>query len=304
MPTMSELSRIHLRQLESVLEESSLLLQREGGLDGELKTSGSMCEQFLRSFLSRYVVPSSFRVTSGYIATPHLLSNRLNLPQCDILLVDNYAPPLLRLAESSIEVVPVESVVGILEAKRTLTMLSLGKALDQVANLIASCSDPSSFKTDRDLNGYNRYVGFHNSSSSKPLVGIVSLTSSISNWQAAADLITSKNSLVDFVWSLDGYVLLPAFDDNSGVHRHYTHTARPASKTWTTLAQEDFSSAPADFYRNFIGKPVWLSYSPTPAMPKEAVLAHVVGLLSLTLSRIFPRPIVEQQISDYYLSAR
>lgn len=303
MPTMSELSSIHLRQLDAVLAESYLLLQREGGLDGELKTSGSLCEQFLKSFLSKYVVPSSFRVTSGYIATPSLLANKLNLPQCDILIIDNHAPPLLRLAESSIEVVPIESVVGIMEAKRTLTMTSLSQALDQLNKLIGSAGDPENFKTDKDLSGYNRYVGFHNSSTCKPLVGIVSLTSSIPNWYAAADLITSKNSLVDFVWSFDGHALLPVFI-NGQETTHYTHSARPISRTWSQLSQEDFSTAPSSFYKNFSGKPGWLAYSPTSATPREAVLAHIIGILSLTLSRIFPKPISEQQVQGYYLSAR
>ena len=48
MPTITDLHKVYLRQLELVLAESDLLLQKEGGLDGELKTSGSLCEQFLR----------------------------------------------------------------------------------------------------------------------------------------------------------------------------------------------------------------------------------------------------------------
>ena len=50
MPTIHDIHNVYLRQLDSVIKESELLLQKEGGLDGELKTSGSICEQFVNLF--------------------------------------------------------------------------------------------------------------------------------------------------------------------------------------------------------------------------------------------------------------
>lgn len=141
MPTMAELHEIHLRQLETTLAESDLLLQREGGLDGELKTSGSICERFVRRTLQRFIVPGYFRITSGFIATPSLLRDRRNLPQCDILLVDRDMPPLLHFDESDIEVVPCESVCGILEVKRSLTHQSLESAVKQIQTVLSVVGD-------------------------------------------------------------------------------------------------------------------------------------------------------------------
>ena len=102
MPTINELHELHLRQLDLTLAESELLLLREGGLDGELKTSGSICEQFVRDILRRVLVPGHFRITSGFIATPALLRDRKNLPQCDILIVEGNSRPILRFESVSI----------------------------------------------------------------------------------------------------------------------------------------------------------------------------------------------------------
>jgi hypothetical protein len=76
-----ELHQLHLSRLRTTLEESSLLLQKqERGLDGELKTSGWICEQFVRQTLQRYIVPGQFRITSrgipilcGISRTPNLV---------------------------------------------------------------------------------------------------------------------------------------------------------------------------------------------------------------------------------------
>ena len=67
---------------------------------------------------------------------------------------------------------------------------------------------------------------------------------------------------------------------------------------------EDFRSASSDFYKLFSGSPIWNSIVPTQEQSREAVFARVIGLLSLTLSRIFPAAMREEQISAYYLSAR
>ncbi|MCO5354258.1 DUF6602 domain-containing protein [Acidovorax kalamii] len=305
MPTITDLHKVYLRQLELVLAESDLLLQKEGGLDGELKTSGSLCEQFLRQTFSKYVVPGQFRVTSGYIATPQLLAEKKNLPQCDLLIADSHIPPLLQLSSSTIEVLPIEATIGLIGAKRTLTKKTLADALDHLAKVIDSTGRASTLKTDRELNRYNKYVGFDNSSSDKPLIGVVGLNSSFSNFgREVSELIVEKQSLVDFVWTLDGFALVPSFQTSADTLLHYTHTARPDTKTWTHLTEADFSATNSNFYRSFSGKPIWMSLEPGGDQSREAVFAKVIGLVSLTISRVAPGSMQEQQVSDYYLSAR
>jgi hypothetical protein len=305
MPTITDLFNVHLRQLELTLAESDLLLQKEGGLDGELKTSGSLCEQFLRQTLAKYVVPGQFRVTSGYIATPNLLVNKQNLPQCDILIADNQTPALLRLSNSEIEVLPIEAIIGLIEAKRTLTKKSLSDALDHLAKVIESTGRKSTFKTDKVLNGFNKYAGLHNNSSNKPLVGVVALTSGMNDFgKEVSELISEKNSIVDFVWTLDGFALVPSFQTDANTLLYYTHTARPETKSWSHLTCNDFKTTESEFYRSFSGKPIWSLMEPSIEQTREAVFAKVIGLMSLTISRVFPTSMAEQQITEYYLSAR
>ncbi len=302
MPTITDLYSVHHRELDLALAESDLLLQKEGGLDGELKTSGSLCEQFLRKTLSSYIVPGHFRLTSGYIATPELLEKNQNLPQCDVLIADGYIPPLLRFSKAEIEVLPIEAVTGIIEAKRRLTKKSLADALDHLEKIIKSTGHMNDLKTDRDLNGFNKYVGIHNHSSNKPLLGIVALSSTLDDFaNEAVNLINQKNSLVDFIWTMDGHALFPAFKSSSGEIQIYTHTARPETKTWNLLKESDFRQAPSNFYKAFSGQPVWLPISTQIGLSREAVFARVIGLVSLTTSRIFPGAMREDQINSYYL---
>jgi hypothetical protein len=133
-------------------------------LDGELKTSGWICEQFVRQTLEKYIVPGQFRITSGFIATPKLLDGQQNLPQCDILIVDRYLPPLLRLEGTGIEVVPRQSVCGIIEVKRSLNAKNIreGGVFSDIAAIIESLGESKDLKTDKKLAMGNRHVLFHN----------------------------------------------------------------------------------------------------------------------------------------------
>lgn len=302
MPNIEKLYSLYLRQLETVIAESDLLLQREGGLDGELKTSGYLCEQFIQNTLDKFIVPKNFRLTSGYIATPKLLRANSNLPQCDILIADAFSPPLLKLADSKIEVIPYEHITGIIEAKRTLTKKTLSDALDHIQTVVDSTGKAADLKTDIHLTGYNRSVGFHNHSSSKPLLGIIAMKNDIPDFpEVVTDLINRKNSLVDFVWTLDGHAMTMAVQLGQSL-LHYTHSARPSTKTWTRISIGEFSSAQSPYYKLFSGdRTVWSYLHAGENFPKEAVFAQMIGLLTLTMSRIFALPMREDQISEYYL---
>jgi hypothetical protein len=302
MPTIKELHDLHLSQLETKLKESELLLQREGGLDGELKTSGSICERFVRQTLTKFIVPGQFRITTGFVATPELLRDSKNLPQCDILLVDRDALPLLRFEDSGIEVVPREAVAGVIEVKRSLSKKTLtgdSGALAQLATIVPSLCDAPDIKTDASLNRFNRHIGYDNRSSNKPILGVIALQNKLQNFNEIDQLVTSADSLVDFVWTLDGHAMLPGFVENEKFW-HYTHSARPATRTWAKLLPAEFQSADSDFYRQCRGRPSWRIL--TPAQKDRAgVFAVVIAIVSLILSRICPRPLSETEVDDYYL---
>jgi hypothetical protein len=316
MPTIKELHQVYLSKLETTLQESGLLLQKqESGLNGELKTSGSICEQFVRQTLQRFIVPGQFRLTTGFIATPDLLRGEANLPQCDILIVAKNAPSLLKLEDSGIEVVPYESVSGIIEVKRTLTEDNIWTrtrkegALNHLASIIASVGRSSDLKTDKVLNMANAAVMLHNHSSDKPLLGVIALRSDVKDMTEVRDAITGSDSLVDFVWTLDGHALLPGIQNLGEANFYfYTHTARPETRTWAKLATSDFQSASSPFYRMFLGTPRWYYLGKLASQAENTILfdrsqvfARIIGVLSLMLSRICTRALAEQQMNDYFL---
>jgi hypothetical protein len=219
------------------------------------------------------------------------------------LIADNQLPALLRLADSSIEVLPQEAVIGVIEAKRTLTKKSLGEALDHLATVVESTGRRHDFKTDKELTGANKYMLFHNHSSNKPLLGVIAMKSGIHNFaKEAATIIHDRDSLVDFVWTMDGNALILGFQSDAAT-LYYTHSARPATKTWIKLSSEDFSTANSSFYKLFPGTPIWVPITTAQGISREAVFAKMIGVLSLTMSRIFPSRIQEEQITNYYLRA-
>lgn len=301
MPTITELHELHLRHLDATLAESELLLQREGGLDGELKTSGSICERYVRDTLRRFIVPGQFRITSGFIATPQLLRDRRNLPQCDVLIVERDTLPLLRFEDSGIEVVPRESVCGIIEVKRTLTARSLADSLRKIQLLLEVLGEAESIKTDTALNKYNRHVGFHNHSSDKPLLAVIALQNQLDPFpNDSLREITGNNSMIDLLWTLDGNALLPAFELAESL-LYYSHTARPVSRTWSKLTAHDFQQAESGYYKFFTGRPVWAHLTKSdPSSDRALVFRKVLGVASIMLSRVFARSLQEEQINEYY----
>jgi hypothetical protein len=316
MPTIKELHELYLSKLTTTLRESALLLQKqEGGLDGELKTSGWICEQFIRQTLQRFIVPGHFRITSGFIATPELMRGGDNLPQCDILIVSGNAPPLLRFEETGIEVVPYESIAGIIEVKRTLTKQNIESSskgvFSHLASVINSLGQNRTLKTDKTLNMFNIAAGVgHNYSSDKPLIGVIALQNGIDHMpEVVRSAINASDSLVDFIWTVDGHALLPGSHSLGQDNFHYySHTARPETRTWEKLTSDDFESTGSPFYRLFSGSPRWyyLGRPASQASNKDLfdpaqVFARIIGVVSLMLSRICTRPLREEHINDYFL---
>jgi hypothetical protein len=311
MPTIHQLHSIYLQQLKSIIKESELLLQKEGGLDGELKTSGSICENFIKKILENLCVPGQFRVVSGYIATPDLLKDDRNLPQCDLIIVDKHIPPLFKFFNSDIEVVPRESVCGLIEIKRSLTKDSLYKydekttkeygGLGQLKKIIRVLGETDTIKFSQTLNAFNRHVGFHNYSSNKPLIGVIALENRINNFHIEVPTtVHQTDSLVDFVWTIDGYALIPGFYYNNQFV-YYSHTARPKNATWGKLRQADFKDSESEYYKMYDSEPIWLPLTPTSEQEKVNNFSKMLGMISILLSRTFGDISKEERINEYYL---
>jgi hypothetical protein len=217
-------------------------------------------------------------------------------------------PALLRFEESGIEVVPRESVCGIIEVKRALTRRNIQEngAFAHLASIIESIGKSKDLKTDTVLNTANLHVGLHNHSSNKPLLGVIALKNEMNDLNETASLVTTTDSLIDFVWTFDGHALVPKFQDGDQTW-FYTHTARPETRTWGKLGSDDFRNAGSPFYEAFPGRPIWGYLRPAvdpssgEGLGPAGVFARIIGILSLMLSRVCCRPLQEEQINDYYL---
>jgi hypothetical protein len=128
-------------ELQLVRKQSALLLQkRDGGFSGELKSSGALVENYVKGMINKHL-PNNYRISSGYVATPNLISGRANLIQHDILITDTRTPPLYSFGIGDIEVVAAEAVCGIIEVKRTLTKKSLSEAAEHLRKTFTTLAD-------------------------------------------------------------------------------------------------------------------------------------------------------------------
>ncbi|RDI13173.1 DUF6602 domain-containing protein [Flavobacterium sp. AG291] len=190
----SDLINVHLKEVEAVIAQSGLLLQKkENGQSGELKSSGDLVETYIRNFL-RQISPEGIRITSGYIVNSLTFKSKQNLSQHDIILSNKNTPPLFSIIENKIAIVPVESMVGIIEIKRNLTKESIKQAQSHIKKTYEEVI--KDYKT-KDLD--NNTFGITTMPSTlSPMFGIIGLTSELSH-EDIKELIDPD--IIDFVWA-------------------------------------------------------------------------------------------------------
>lgn len=203
MTRIHDLIEVHIKETEAIIAQSKLLLQKKkDGQSGELKSAGNIIENYIRNFLIK-ISPASVKVTSGYIVNPETLKSELNLSQHDIILANKATPPIFSIMNNSIEIIPIESMVGIIEVKRTLTKDSLKSAYDQIINTYENV-----IKAYRQKNMENNALSVTIKPGTRsPLLGIIGLESEIS--QADIDEIIDPG-IIDFVWAFshnEAYVI-------------------------------------------------------------------------------------------------
>ena len=163
-----------------------------------------------------------------------------------------------------------ESVCGIIEVKRTLTKEDIrgsenkNGVLDHLAAIIKSVGRSKDCKTDKTLVMANAATLFHNHSSNKPLLAVVGLKNEMDDMAEVRTAITTSDSLVDFVWTLDGHALLPGYQNpEESNFCYYAHTAKPETLTGEKLTVSDFQSATSKFYTDIkVTRPETAAASP------------------------------------------
>jgi hypothetical protein len=130
---------------------------------------------------------------------------------------------------------------------------------------------------------------------------VIALQNRLNDFKKDAPMLISEaESLVDFVWTIDGYAVIPSIQTENQLF-HYAHTARPKSITWAKLTQADFKNAEAEYYRIYDGKPVWSYFTPDLELNKVEIFSTMIGMISLWLSRTFGKTLSDENINDYYL---
>lgn len=200
---------IHIKYIDYLLTKS--LFSHQDTKNTAL--CGSEIEEEIREFFKN-ILPSRFRVTHGYIISSTSKTEKPNIsPQVDLIIVDELVMNKVFTLDkrNGMEIVPVESVVGIFEIKRKLTSKSFKDAnehlvkIKDAVNLTKNDSIhylPGGI-TFNATNGFNLTTGIH----SNPFVGIISLDYNQSNMKKT--LHTGINSeLIDAVFSFSGMAIL------------------------------------------------------------------------------------------------
>ena len=250
--TFKDLFSLNLKYLDYVREKTRITHQYVQNISH----SGSDVENEIRQLLSRFL-PSRFKVTHGYIIASNGQEAEPSVsPQVDVLIVDKLVPHSIFLFDdkTGMEAVPVESVVGILEVKRTLTKQSLmgnGKqtgGFEHLQNIFNSVNMRKNNSTRYLPGGIPFGNGLSGGLYSNPLLGIIGInhdskledstsTSYISNLATLSD---RKGFLppFDIIGSFDGFMY--ALVDKHPPHNFQVLNLREPSTTYSFgLMKED-----------------------------------------------------------------
>ncbi|MEQ1560155.1 MAG: DUF6602 domain-containing protein [Methyloglobulus sp.] len=200
---LTSIQKVNDAEIQLIQQQSALLLQkRANGFNGELKSSGTIVENYIKGLLSKHL-PGSYRICSGYIATADSVRNDNNLIQHDIIIFDARMPPIHSFGISDIEVVCAESVCGIIEVKRTLNRKSLKSAIGHLhttKTVLDSYRDglKSKSKSAPQIVGPTMSIGTY-----APFYAVIALDSDeneMSNEYFASEVVPSIHEFVDFIW--------------------------------------------------------------------------------------------------------
>jgi hypothetical protein len=221
-----DLFGLHLKYVDYLLEKSYLSHQ----YIKNIHISGSEIENNIRELFSE-ILPKRFYVTHGYILCAENVDEEpIISPQIDIIIVDTMVPHSLFTIDkkSGMEIVPLESVVGIFEIKRKLDKRSLlgSKQNDGALQHIKKITDllkitkenkdrylPGGIKVGKGLSG-----GYY----SNPLIGIIGLdqdknflklNSEKNIGNVVKEFFSNENPKVNIICTLNG-LLYSLIDEN------------------------------------------------------------------------------------------
>lgn len=205
IPSYKDLFKLNQSYIDFVLERSFVSHQYLKNIS----LTGNQAEVAVRKILNS-ILPDRFKVTHGYIAKTkdYPEGEPIISPQLDLIIVDTLVPHRIFIfdEEGQTELVPFESVLGIIEIKRTLDKKALTVAYDKLSNIIKlfniTKKDSRRFLPGGFTLGGRIQGGF----SGNPLLGVVGLKNDITNsdFNKCSDLTFKDTPYPDIVTTLDG----------------------------------------------------------------------------------------------------
>ncbi len=199
--------KIFYDELNSFFKISDLMLNKEVK---NIKECGVLVEIAIRKFLQE-VIGDRFKITHGYIIGP---DQKLS-PQVDLIIVDPFVSHRFKKFEyiADLEIVPVESVVGVFEIKRTLKKEVIKTAASQLLKIKNTVhlpkGDQDQYFVGRKINTSQMKTGIY----SNPVFGIIGLAL---DCEDENDLVIDKDEwFIDVIFSCEGYLKCTAKKINS-----------------------------------------------------------------------------------------
>ncbi|HKO82271.1 MAG TPA: DUF6602 domain-containing protein [Chitinophagaceae bacterium] len=221
------------KEAELVINQSqNILLSGGDGLQGNNFFAGNLVETFIADLLKR-VLSSRFDVVNGYIIDRHNFVDQPNLKQVDCIIVDKAFPIFYKFKDLNLYIVTKESVCGIIEIKRNLRN-QLNASIEHIGEIIEQArivkNDTTQTMPFVPLAQPNGIVSPYRSN---PIVGIIALNSGYEDQAGFEQVVTrieEANSLIDFVWGIDGASLLT--QRGEGI---YCGQVRESNDSWAKL---------------------------------------------------------------------
>ena len=186
---------------------------------------GAEVESEIRDFVQNLLPDGRFKVTHGYIL--HAVdpdSEPMVSPQVDLIIIDTAVTHSIFSVgkDSTMEIVPVEAVVGVFEIKRTLNKDSLEKSIEHLEKIISAVGINKFDRTRYLPGGIPLSDNIQGGLFSNPIIGVIALDhmkNYFSNTQEKASEIFQRieniSMQIDVVVSFSGLLIAP-FDKISG----------------------------------------------------------------------------------------
>ncbi|MBT6068451.1 hypothetical protein HOG48_01715 [Candidatus Peregrinibacteria bacterium] len=210
--TYKDLFHLNIKYIEYLLEKSLLSHQ----YTKNISISGSLVENEIREIFKN-ILPKRFHVTHGYIVSAESKSKEPNIsPQIDMIVVDTLVPHSIFIVdkESGMEIVPLESVVGIFEIKRKIDKYSLlgtkkrKGAFEHIHDIISKVGVNKYNKKKLLPGGVELGGGLTGGYCANPIIGIIGLEHSKSlrsNPTAKLTKGTKSPKSIEHVWITSKY---------------------------------------------------------------------------------------------------